>query len=194
MPTPCLKRGPSPSHEGAQVTQARRKVMRKSPEVSWGERKKWRKWRRGSWPTCVVGELWEKIWGVSSFSFKGEIHPTFPCFVILQLWFLNHSDTSENAVLNVHSYSLESKIFGGNGREGPYEVALPLLVTWTESVVWMWCCVLSRAIYYSLGNRKYHLFPFMQTINQHDISSMWSNAAQCASTWEEQICSKFWNT
>lgn len=47
----------------------------------WGflwEGKKWRKWCRGSWPTSVVGELCGKIWGVSSFSFKGEIHPTLP--------------------------------------------------------------------------------------------------------------------
>lgn len=65
------------------LTQARRKVMRRSPEVACGEGK-WRKWRRGSQPTWAAGELCGKIWGVSSFSFKGEIHPTFPllCYTI----------------------------------------------------------------------------------------------------------------
>lgn len=80
----------------------------------------------------MVAELCGKTWGVSSFLFKGEIHPAFPLLCYTTAWFLNHSDTLENAVLNVHSFSLKSvgiKDFWWEWQRGPYEVALPLLVT-----------------------------------------------------------------
>lgn len=128
---------------------------------------------------------------------REKITQHFPCFVIPQPRFLNHSGTLENAVLNVYSCSLKSvgiKDFWWEWQRGPLRSCSLLACDMNGA-----CCanvVLCsfQGIYYSLGKRKYHLFPFMQTINQHDISSMWSNAAQCASTWEEQIRSKFWNT
>lgn len=127
------------SREGAQVTQARSKAMRKSPEVACREVKKWRKWRRGSWPTCVVGELCGKVWGVSSFSFKEEIHPTFPLLCYTTALVSKSFRHLEDAVLNVHSYSLKSvgiKDFWWEWQRGPLQSCTPLACDMNRA-----CCV-----------------------------------------------------
>lgn len=63
----------------------------------------------------------------------------FPCFVISQLWFLNHSDALENAVLIVYSYSLKSvgiKDFWWEWQRGPLRSCTPLACDTKRA-----CCV-----------------------------------------------------
>lgn len=98
--------------------------MRKSPEVSCGKE------RSGGNDAEDPDQL---VWLVNFVERSGESPVShsrekftqhFPCFVIPQLWFLNHSDALENAVLNVHSYSLKSvgiKDFWWERQRGPLQ-------------------------------------------------------------------------